>query len=62
MPRLAALIIRTARFKDAHGLPAILLALPPRSLVFLAILLLCPPDTLPKLADIIPKLLALVPP
>lgn len=60
MQRLAELIIRTARFKDARGLPAILLTLPKPlwPLVILAVLWLCPPDTWPRLISIIPKLLA----
>lgn len=61
MLRLAELIIRTARFKDAHGLPAILLTLS-RLLwpfVVLAAMWLCPPDTWPRLMNIIPELLAL---
>jgi hypothetical protein len=60
MPHLAELIIRTARFKNAQGLPAILLAvsLVLRPFVVLAVFWLCPPDTWPSLMDIIPKLLA----
>lgn len=60
--RLAALIIRTARFKNAHGLPAILLALSRLLLPWMILeALQGSPDILPSLAGIIPKLLALVP-
>jgi hypothetical protein len=60
MLRLAELIIRTARFKHARGLPAILLALPRmlRPFMILVVHWLCPPDIWPRLMGIIPKLFA----
>jgi hypothetical protein len=61
MLRLAELSIRTARFKDARGLPAIVLSLSKAllPLATLAGLLLYPPDTWPKLMAGIQKLSAL---
>lgn len=58
MLRLIELAIRTARYKQAQGLPAILLALAVILWPF-AILWLCPPDTWPTLTGLIPKLIAL---
>lgn len=56
MLRLLELALRTARLKDARGLPAILVAL--RPFLILAVLSLCPPDAWSALITLLPKVLS----
>ncbi|NJO38421.1 MAG: hypothetical protein HC871_13475 [Rhizobiales bacterium] len=60
MLRLIEVALRTARLKDARGLPAILLALARllRPFVILAAPLLWPPGTWPALIDLLLELLS----